>query len=248
MGVVRHSTTPFSVEPISTARTSVGMVRRTNEDRYIERCDVGLWAVADGMGGHQCGEAAASLTVEALARLPKFNSGYGLLTAVRDALDQTNQDLVAQAAAIGDGAVMGATVVALMAFEEHFACVWAGDSRAYRIQGGQVEQITRDHSVVQDLIDRRGLSEAEAGAHPGAHMITRALGASRDLELDLVYGPLQPGDLFLLCSDGLTRVLSDDDLATLAGSSDLQATADQMMAEALARGARDNVTFVLVQP
>ena len=248
MGRVAHSAPPFSTAPSSTARTSAGMVRRTNEDRYIERCDVGLWAVADGMGGHQCGEAAATLAVEALARLPKFSSGYGLLTAVRDTLDQTNQDLVAQGAAIGDGAVMGATVVALMAFEDHFACVWAGDSRAYRIQGGRIEQITRDHSVVQELIDRRGLSEAEANAHPGAHMITRALGASRDLELDLAYGPLRPEDLFLLCSDGLTRVLSDDDLATLAGAASLQNAADGMMSEALARGARDNVTLVLVRP
>ncbi len=168
MGVVAHSATPFSAAPSSTARTSPGMVRRRNEDRYIERCDVGLWAVADGMGGHQCGEAAATLTVEALARLPKFNSGYGLLTAVRDTLDQTNRDLVAQGAALGDGAVVGATVVALMTFEDHFACVWAGDSRdlPYPPSGRPIEQLTRDHSIVQELIDRRGLSEAEANDSP----------------------------------------------------------------------------------
>ena len=167
-------------------------------------------------------------------------SGYARLNEVARQVEQVNAEL------FGRGA--GATLVALIAHEGHYACLWAGDSRAYRLRGGALAPITRDHSVVQALVESGALPGAERRAHPMSHVVTRAVGAGREIELERRFAPIMPGDVFLLCSDGLTTCLDDAELAQGVDPDDLEASADALLAAALARGAPDNVSLVLAAP
>jgi serine/threonine protein phosphatase PrpC len=223
------------------------VVRDQNEDAVLSRPEFGLWTVSDGMGGHRQGELASSLTVGRLADIGLHGSGYGLLSEVRQRLEAVNQELIALAAADGGAGPIGATVVTLMAFEEHFACLWAGDSRAYILRcGRRIERITRDHTLTQRLLD-----SGECGARPDElarvqHVITRALGVTSAIQLDLANGMIAAGDRLLLCSDGLTDIMSDDDLAAVIGHGDLEQSADRLLHAALGRHPQDNVSFVLI--
>ena len=231
----------------SAARTHVGNVRRLNEDGFCERQEIGLWAVADGMGGHQAGEVASGLIVEALARVDDTSSGYAFLDDVQGSIQRVNRTLIARAAVMAPGAVIGSTVVALLAFGGHYACLWAGDSRGYLLRGGRFEQITRDHSRLQELIDAGSLSRADARSYTRSNVITRAVGVTDRLALDMQQGPVEPGDVFLLCSDGLTGMLEDREIAALLQVPSLDAAADALIARTLERGAKDNVTVVLAR-
>ncbi|MDP3491269.1 MAG: protein phosphatase 2C domain-containing protein [Phenylobacterium sp.] len=230
----------------SAARSHAGLRRGLNEDRLLDRPEVGLWAVADGMGGHRSGDVAASRVVEALGALDATDSGYGRLNDLVRAVSEVNAELFTQASEGPGAAPSGATVVALLAHERHFACVWAGDSRAYLLRGGAVTPITRDHSLVQSLIDDGRIDAAERRRHPEAHIITRAVGAAAEIDLDRRFAPILPGDVFLLCSDGLTACVEDDELMDFINRPDLDAAAEALLAVALERGAPDNVSFVLV--
>lgn len=230
----------------SAARTHVGQVRRLNEDRFLDRPDLGLWAVADGMGGHQAGEVAAGLIVDELALLTPRGSGYAYLGAVRERLRAVNGALRGRARDLRPGAVIGATVVVLLVFEGHYACVWAGDSRAYLLRDGALSQITHDHSMVQELVDAGALAAGEAARDRRANLVTRAVGASAELELDVSHGPMEAGDVMLLCSDGLTGLVEDAEIAHLISAAPIEQAADDLVALALRRGGSDNVTVVLI--
>lgn len=231
----------------STARTHVGRVRTLNEDSFLDRPEARLWAVADGMGGHEAGEVASGLVVEALARVDRLTSGYAFLDAVHASLQQANTALLAQAAALSPGAVIGTTVVVILVHEGHYACLWAGDSRAYMLRGDRFEQITHDHSMVQDLIDSGSLTRADAKTSRKQNVITRAVGVVDRLNLDLRQGPIAAGDKLLLCSDGLTGMVEDHEIQTILQDLPLEAAADALITRALERGARDNVTVVVVE-
>lgn len=231
----------------SVARTHVGHVRELNEDNFLDRPQIGLWAVADGMGGHQAGEVASALVVEALARIDPASSGHAYLTAVGETLQAVNNDLVSRAARDPAGGAIGATVVTLLAYERHYACLWAGDSRAYLLRGGVLRQITHDHSLVQELVDAGDISRQQARTDRRAHVITRAVGVRAPLDLDVRYAPVEAGDLFLLCSDGLTGLVEDHEIRALMLDGDLDQIADALLSITLRRGARDNVTVVLVK-
>lgn len=246
--IMGHPRTPrpghlAALKFLSVERTHEGCVRSLNEDALLNRADIGLWAVADGMGGHECGELASARTVEALAGVTSFSSAYAFRDAAAQALAQANADLF-QLSQVG-GAI-GSTVVALLAHQGHYACLWAGDSRAYLYRAGALKRLTRDHSVVQEMVDGGVLSEEGARRHPRANVITRAIGARADLELDHVSGPMQAGDRYLLCSDGLTTVVSDREIAEAMIRAPLEAAAERLLDQALARGAPDNVTVILV--
>lgn len=229
------------------ARTHVGEVRELNEDRFLDRSDVGLWAVADGMGGHDAGEVASALVVEVLGAVDSFGSGYAFLSDVRRRLEGANRELVSRARRLRPGAVIGATVVVLLAFDGHYACLWAGDSRAYRLRGSEFTRVTHDHSIVQQLIDSGALTEGRAVGHRKANVITRAVGVDERLEMDQRSAPILDGDVFLLCSDGLTGLLRDEEIAERLKAPSLDLAADELLALALARGAPDNVTLLLVR-
>jgi serine/threonine protein phosphatase Stp1 len=229
----------------SAARTASGPHRRNNEDGFVNRPTLGLWAVADGMGGHELGEVASGCIVGALEGLQDPGSASALLSAAEGALERTHRTLFAKATDLGPEAVIGSTVVMLIASEDRFACLWAGDSRAYRWRAAAMTSITHDHSLVQELADAGVLSRESARSDPRVNLITRAVGVGPRLELEMAQGRLAPGDMLVLCTDGLTGVLDERAIASLISPLNVEASADRLMDAALARRPTDNVTFVL---
>lgn len=230
----------------SAARTHAGTRRTVNEDRVLDRTDKGLWAIADGMGGHRAGDVAASTVVDAMSAIEHGPSGYTYLADIVAAVEKANAAIFTGLAAEGAGA-SGSTLVALIAHEGHYACLWAGDSRAYLFRDGVLAPITRDHSLVQQLVDRGDVPESRRRQHPNAHIITRAVGVDAQVELDRQFAAIAAGDIFLLCSDGLTACLDDAEMARALAGGDLQAAADHLLQTALNRHALDNVSLILVR-
>ena len=230
----------------SGSATHVGLVRAQNEDSFIARPEIGLWAVADGMGGHSAGDLASGMVVEALGALPTPENAAALLRACQQAMIDTNRGIIDTARDRGL-TVIGTTVVILLVADRHFACLWAGDSRVYRVRHGAIEQITRDHSEAQELIDRGVLTPEEARKWAGRNVITRALGAHDDIELELRHGEMEAGDVFVLCSDGLTAHVEDGEIPFLVSRTKAGTACDGLVRLTLERGAQDNVTVVVVR-
>lgn len=245
IGGEASDSTPAVHRWVSASFTHVGKVRRLNEDALLESPELGLWAVADGVGGASAGDWASSFTLQVLERMPRPATMPAIIAEVSDQLRSVNAALRRQAAAAEYRAI-ATTVVALLFFEEHFACIWAGDSRLYLLRDGTFQQVNRDHSEVQDLVDRGILHPTQARDHPRGNVVTRAVGAFDTLDLDVVRDRLCADDFFLLCSDGLTKVIADDELARMSvGPVDQIVSA--LMAMALDRGAPDNVTAIAVK-
>ncbi len=230
----------------SSAASHLGLVRTLNEDAYLDRPDLGLWAVADGMGGHDSGDFAARLIVRTLDGIAPPASPAAFLAEVKARLNQAHDELHGEAARRGPEHLIGSTVVAVLVSGQHFACIWAGDSRLYRFRRGTLVQITRDHSHVQDLIELGELSAEEADNHPHANIITRAVGAAEHLVLDLRRDRLEPDDILLLCSDGLSRTVPEAEIATELGRGDIADAAPRLIELALRHHGRDNITAVAV--
>lgn len=229
----------------SWAESHPGAVRTHNEDNFVDRPDIGLWAVADGAGGHDAGEVASQMIAETLSSIPAGLAAAELLGQVRLRITETHQWLRDEAARRGPRSVIASTLVVLLARDGHFACLWAGDSRIYLLRQGQISQVTRDHSLVQELVDAGAITPEEAEGHPRANVITRAVGADCDpLELEKISGRLMAGDRFLLCSDGLNKTLSDAELAVLLSGDQPSA---RLIEVALERRATDNVTAITVE-
>ena len=237
------SQTPFRL--VSDGLSDIGLVRRRNEDAFLDRPEAGLWAVADGMGGHEAGDYASGSIIEALAGLESGNGRDLLRRTAERALTEVDRNLRNRAAVLGPDALIGSTVVVLMIRGAAFGCVWAGDSRLYRRRAGELQRLTTDHSQAQELIDAGVLSEAEARYHPSAHIVTQAIG-SGNLDFGWVEGKVLPGDRFLLCSDGLTNVVGDPEIAQQLGDGAPAEIAARLRDAVLSRGAPDNVTIVIV--
>jgi serine/threonine-protein phosphatase Stp1 len=228
------------------SRTHVGLRRKVNEDSMLVLTDRGLWAVADGMGGHEAGDVASSKVVEALGLLPAASGLDELVEQAVFALHGVNRDLIALAES-GAKRTIGTTVVGLAISGGQFRSFWAGDSRAYRVRDGAIEQLTRDHSLVQDLVEAGMLDSEGARDHPNSNLITRAVGVAEDLKVDTVSGDARAGDQFLLASDGLTRLVEDRELAEELGSKPPVEAADRLIDMVLSRGAPDNVTIIITR-
>lgn len=230
----------------SGAATHVGKVRQHNEDSFLVLAKSGVWAVADGMGGHTAGDVASRTVVEELKRISEPSSVSDLLASFEERVVAANDRLKALSESRGWGTV-GTTVAALLIYEKFFACVWAGDSRIYRARKSQIEQLSVDHTEVQQLVESGTITAEEARSWPGRNVITRAIGADDSPELEMLHGTLEPGDAFVICSDGLTNHVSDQEiLAAVLGHSP-QAACDDLIGLTLSRGASDNVTVVVVR-
>lgn len=233
----------------SAARTDPGKVRARNEDAFLECPQHGLWVVADGMGGHQGGDIASQLIVASLADLPVEVDFDARLKNVRQCLHWLNRRL-GQELTVTAGrsdSIMGSTVVAVLMEGNRAACVWAGDSRCYLWRGQRLYQLSRDHSLQQQLIDEQQMSAEQAKAHPSAHALTRAVGASEQLTLDVLELETCPDDAFLLCSDGLYQSLSTDALGHALNLPAPQLALERLFAGALRGEARDNLTAVVIR-
>jgi len=229
----------------SASRTDVGMVRKLNEDSVLDLPELGLWVVADGMGGHAAGDFASGAIVSELAGIPPPASLGALLGEVRQRLQTVNRRLNDEARTRREQ-VIGSTVVALLAFGGHGVVVWAGDSRVYRYRCGELIQLTRDHSQVEELVRLGLLARDGIEGHPAANVITRAVGVADFLELDSEMFALTEDDVFLLCSDGLYRELDDDAIKDCLALGDCRQSCDTLIESALARRARDNVSVIVV--
>lgn len=227
---------------VSTAATHPGQKRSRNEDRLVERPDLGLWAVADGAGGHGAGDVASTAIADALSAIPPGLTAAEMLAQVRLRLSAVNAEL--RHRALDRGGIIASTVVVLLLRGDHFAALWAGDSRIYLLRAGALHRITHDHSLVQELVDAGELAAEDAEAHPQSNIITRAIGAEEELVLDKMADRLQAGDRFLLCSDGVFKELAESELAAqMARGVDAEA----LVRQAVEAGGRDNVTVVLIE-
>lgn len=230
----------------SHAATHTGTVRQLNEDSFVNRPDLGLWAVADGAGGHESGEVASAEIAGALQTIGAGLSASQVMAEVRARLDTAHAYLRAAGASRGPGVLMASTVVVLLVRGDHFACLWAGDSRAYLLRGQELMEVTRDHSLVQELVDAGTITAAEAEHHPHANVITRAVGADCDvLDLEKRTGRLIAGDRLLLCSDGLCKTLPKAQIAELLANKDGPG-AEGLIQAALAAQVHDNVTAITI--
>lgn len=230
----------------SSCRTTPGIRRSVNEDAYLSLDEIGLWVVADGMGGHQRGDVASRLVIEALRNLGKPRSLDEFAAAVRVGLDGANRQMREAAKRLGANQIMGSTVVAFLVYRREWRCLWAGDSRAYLMRDGRLLQISHDHSVTQEMVDRGELRPEEAASHPAANRITRAVGALNSLALDEYSAILRDRDTILLCTDGLTKEVTDVEIASVLTNKDCDDASRELIELSLARGARDNVTVVVV--
>ncbi len=230
---------------VSHGLTHVGLVRRRNEDAFLDRPELGLWAVADGMGGHEAGDYASARIVGALGALTSPGELGAFIEVAAGQLREVDAELRARASRLGPAAVIASTIVVLLADASEFAVLWAGDSRAYRWRNGECRQLSVDHSHVQELVDA-GLLPAEAAAsHPQSHVVTQAVGGGR-LEFGVLREALVAGDRFLLCSDGLTNMVSDADIAREIAAAPPRIAAERLLDRVLAAGAVDNATIVIV--
>ncbi len=233
-------------QPFKSAAVShVGKVRETNQDSYVQRDEAGLWAVADGMGGHAAGDLASAAVARALEGVADGPGLGEVLSTVRAALDNANTDLISMAHGSTDRAP-GSTVAILLIRGNEGVVAWAGDSRVYRLRNERAEQLTRDHSHVQELVDEGIIASDEAETHPMTHMITRAVGTDQTLKLETAHIDVLPGDRYLLCSDGLSRMASFGEIEAQLGSGAPDAVVDQLLQTALDAGAPDNVTALVV--
>jgi len=227
----------------SCAATDVGHVRKINEDSYLDSQEQSLWVVADGMGGHTRGDRASQCIIEAL-------QGFIALPKPLDSVDDLlNRLSVANEACreAAQGQVMGSTVAALYLHDDNAYILWAGDSRIYRRRGDGFSQLTDDHSLVQELHRLGELSAEEAENHPSSNVITRAIGVADDIEIQVRQIKLEPGDRFLLCSDGLFKDVKPEEVNRNLSLPSPRQALDELVKLALRRGGTDNVTGIVVQ-
>jgi PPM family protein phosphatase len=233
------------------AATDTGL-RAENQDSFLVRPPV--FAVADGMGGHAAGRRASEVAVQILARTgtePADGRPLDVATLVAS-VQEADEEIRRTAVALGDARGMGTTVAGVALVEVEGRRVWAvfhvGDSRVYRLADGEFEQLSTDHSVVQELVDAGMISADAATVHPQRHLVTRALGVGAAAEADVTLLPLEPGQRFLICSDGLSGELRDPEIAELlARAPDAETAARELVGTAAERGASDNVTAVVVE-
>jgi len=222
----------------------VGLRREHNEDTYYADADLGLWLVADGMGGHEFGEVASALARDAVVR--EVKAGKPLPEAIRSA----DEEIIRQSRRRAESLPMGTTMVALRVNGNKFELAWVGDSRAY-LWNGQLRQLSSDHSYVQELIDQGAITAEQARSHPHRNVVTQALGVTDpdNLKVETIAGELRPGFQILLCSDGLTEEVDDATIASLLSHAELSAQecVDHLVSAALDGGGSDNVTVVVLR-
>ena len=225
--------------------THVGLRRELNEDTYYGDSELGLWLVADGMGGHEYGEVASALARETIVR--EIRQGTPLPEAIRIA----DEEIIRASRQRNDALPMGTTVVAARVLGRRFEVAWVGDSRAYLWRDGKLAQLSHDHSYVQELIAQGAISLDQARSHPHRNVVTQALGVTEPnaLNVETLSGDLVPGSQLLLCSDGLTEEVDDEAISRVLSHMECSAQecVDGLVAAALDGGGSDNVTVVLVR-
>jgi serine/threonine protein phosphatase PrpC len=231
----------------SVSRTDCGRVRTVNQDAFFAQDDAGLWAVSDGMGGHAWGEIASAEVVNQMKLLVASSAHTLSREGVERALMDANLSLQERSAANGLRLGMGATAAALCASGGRYFCLWVGDSRIYRLRNGELSLLTHDHRYVQGLVDSGALAADAARIHPKRNVLTRAVGLERELRIDACDGTFAREDKFLIATDGITGVCSDDEIAACLQHPDIDDAADRLVTLCNKKGSPDNLALVLVQ-
>lgn len=236
-----------SMQSRSCADTHKGRVRFINEDAYLELPDAKLWAVADGMGGHKRGDYASKAVVKALQSFSRKRGKNkdSLLVLVEDLQSRLAEANEACKKAFRASRV-GSTVALLFEFGGYCFFLWAGDSRAYRLRDGNLEQMTHDHSLAQEKCDNGELNQDEAKTHPSTHILTRAVGVNRHLKLELSCSPVKTGDRYLLCSDGLYGGITEEGISSDLSLETQSEALKKLMSSALDSGGHDNITAIII--
>jgi protein phosphatase len=232
----------------SHAQTHRGTVRKINEDAFLERPTQGIWVVADGMGGHAAGDVASQLVIDTILKSIEYLSPDQISTSVLvQSLKESNAILQRMSETEFAGKVAGSTVVILWIKDDQYHLLWVGDSRGYLLREGLLQQVTKDHSQVNDMIDQGVILAKDAESHPLANVITRAVGVDAELNVDIKSDQLCLGDVFLLCSDGLNKEVSDKEIEKVLQPGNIIDAGMALMHASLVRNARDNVTCILVK-
>ena len=227
------------------ARSHVGLKRKVNEDSVLALPEQNIWVVSDGMGGHEAGDFASRLITDMIATIEPDLPATERMHALRHAIQKAHSVIRSEADARGV-ATIGATVASLMLANGHFVGIWAGDSRIYRLHGGNIQMLTVDHSLVATLVESGQMTWDEAEHHPQSNAITRAVGVGEELELDKVRGTVDPGDRFLLCSDGLTKYATFKMIEDVMRAEPLETVVDRLIQIALDGGGGDNISVIVV--
>lgn len=227
--------------------SNVGAVRQINEDSVMIAPEKSIWAVADGMGGYEAGDVASKMVVKTLEAIENKPGLSEIVDSVEDSLIDVNMRILEYGDIMLDGRTLGSTVVVLVVRGRVGVCMWAGDSRLYRFRNGQLLQLSRDHSQVEELISQGFISPEEAESHPDSNVITRAVGAHQELYVDINVFSVQLGDLLLLCSDGLYNAVPKEDIIKAMQTYNEQEIVDSLIQTALANGAPDNVSVVIAK-
>lgn len=227
-------------------RSEVGLVRKQNEDSMLLNDEAGLWLVFDGMGGHENGALASRTAAHAFADINLPDDFEAAVAAAADRMHETNTELAKLVEANG-GATMGTTAVGIILRGRHFAIIWVGDSRAYVYRRGGLFQLSVDHTHVQDLLDQGILSPEDAKDHPMGHVLTRALGVEAEVQVDITADEVEPGDRFVLCSDGLSGPVSESEIRDIVRNGSVEEAVDALVERAYERGAPDNVTAIVLE-
>jgi protein phosphatase len=230
----------------SASRSHAGRVREINDDAWLEQPGRGLWAVADGMGGHSLGEFASRLAIRSLADLPPPQKLKQYVALALERLQGANRRLRDEAAR-RDVQLIGTTIAALLVSQRECACLWAGDSRIYLYRNGRLRQLTRDHSEVEAVRSWRTHKADDTLHLPPSNVITRALGAEDMIEIDCETIEVVDGDVFLLCSDGLTNEVAEAAIEHALLPGNCRQASQELLDLALEHGGRDNITAVVVR-
>jgi len=222
-------------------------VREINEDSILSLPERHLWVVADGMGGYEGGNVASAMVVRSLESITAKDTLNELVNSIEDGLIDVNNRILEYADIMLDGRTLGSTVVSLIIKDRVGICLWAGDSRLYRYRNRQLVQLSRDHSQIEEQIQQGVLTAEEAINHPESNVITRAIGASAEIYIDINVFSTQVGDIFLLCSDGLYNQVSEQAMAQTLSSLPIEESVDSLIQQALDHGADDNVSVILVK-
>ena len=236
------------MELSSVGFTHQGGTREHNEDAWRAWPEAGLWLVVDGMGGHSAGDVASRIICDTVGRDLAYHGAAAYdIERLEQSLQAANEAVRDYGAQALGGGTLGATLVALQIRDGRYRVLWAGDSRCYRLRSQHLEQLSRDHSQVNDLIRAGMLSPDNARGHPMAHVVTRALGVEPRVELERAEGQARPGDLFMLCSDGVSDEFEDQELHGFLANSSLQDASDAILYSALVNKCSDNITCLLVK-
>lgn len=235
------------VEWASYSDTNVGMVRAINEDSVLSKPEVGLWAVADGMGGHEAGDVASNMIVQTLGEIEGKKYLSEFVNEIEDNIIDINQRLLEYAEIMLDGRVIGSTLISLLIRGQAGVCMWVGDSRLYRYRNNELIQLSCDHSQVSELLKQGVITAEEAISHPEANVITRAVGTSDNIYVDIDVFSARLGDTFILCSDGLYNAVDSDDMLDALQEDKIEDSVSRLIGLALNNGAVDNISVILVK-